>query len=118
MMNFSSFITGVIATATTTSSTTADSTGAMLVSFLPIVAIFVLLYFIMIRPQKKKEKKTQQMRESLQVGDNITTVGGVVGRVVTIKEDGIVIETGADRSKIQIKKWAIQTVDTIHDEKV
>ena len=117
MMYFGSFITGATAAAGAASATSADSTGAMLVTFLPLVAIFVLLYFIMIRPQKKKEKKTQQMRESLQVGDNITTVGGVVGRVVTIKEDGIVIETGADRSKIMIKKWAIQSVDTIHDEK-
>jgi preprotein translocase subunit YajC len=117
MMYFGSFITAATATAAS-SATTADSTGALLVSMLPLIAIFVLLYFIMIRPQKKKEKKTQQMRESLQVGDNVTTVGGVVGRVVTIREDGIVIETGADRNKLQIKKWAIQSVDTIHDDKV
>lgn len=89
----------------------------MIVSFLPIIALFVLLYFIMIRPQRKKEKETQKMRNALQTGDNVTTVGGIVGRVVSIKEDSIVIETGADRSKMQIKKWAIQTVNTMHDEK-
>lgn len=88
----------------------------MIISFLPIIALFVLLYFIMIRPQRKKEKETQRMREALQTGDSVTTVGGIVGRVVSIKEDSIVIETGADRSKMQIKKWAIQTVETMHDE--
>jgi preprotein translocase subunit YajC len=113
MMYFGSLITA--ATATTSSATTADSTGSMLMTFAPFVAIIAVLYFLMIRPQKKKEKKTQQMREAVQVGDNITTAGGIVGRVVTIKEDGVVIETGADRSKIQIKKWAIQSVDTLHD---
>jgi preprotein translocase subunit YajC len=117
MMIFGSLITVATAStaATTSSATAADSTGALLVTLVPFALIFVLLYFMMIRPQKKKEKKTQQMRDALQVGDNITTVGGVVGRVVTIREDGIVIETGADRSKLQIKKWAIQSVETLHD---
>lgn len=89
---------------------------SMLITFAPLVLIFVLLYFMMIRPQKKKEKKIQQMRDALQVGDSITTVGGIVGRVVNIKEEGIIIETGADRNKMMIKKWAIQTVDTLHDD--
>jgi preprotein translocase subunit YajC len=114
MMNFGSFITAA-ATTTTSSAAGGDSTTALIWSFLPMIAIVALLYFLMIRPQKRKEKKTQKMREALEVGDNVTTIGGVVGRVVSIKEDGIIIETGADRSKIQIKKWAIQSVDTVHD---
>ena len=55
------------------------------------------------------------MRENLRVGDEITTIGGIVGRVVSIKEDSLVIETGADRSKMTIKKWAMQSCDTVHD---
>lgn len=104
--------------AATSSQAAADpnSTMSMLITFVPLILIFVLLYFIMIRPQKKKEKKVQQMRDALEVGDSITTVGGIVGRVVNIKEEGIIIETGADRNKMMIKKWAIQTVDTLHDD--
>jgi len=100
-----------------TSSKNQSSTLTMLVEFLPFILIIVVFYFLLMRPQKKKEKKTQEMRSNVQVGDNITTVSGVIGRVVSIKEDSIIIETGADRNKIQIKKWAIQTVDTIHDDK-
>jgi preprotein translocase subunit YajC len=118
MMYFGNLIIGAASTAAATSSATAtDTTGAMLSMFLPIIAIIAIFYFFMIRPQHKKEKKVQQMRDAVQVGDNITTVGGVIGRVVTIRDDTVVIETGADRSKIQIKKWAIQTVDTLHDDK-
>lgn len=106
------------ATSAATSSATAQtSTLGMLISFLPIIALFVLLYFIMIRPQRKKEKEVQRMRNALQTGDSVITVGGVIGRVVSIKDDSIVIETGADRNKMQIKKWAIQTVETVHDAK-
>lgn len=82
-----------------------------------LILMFVLMYFFMIRPQKKKEKDAREMRDNLVVGDEITTIGGIIGRVVSIKEDTIVIETGADREKIRIKKWAIQTVDTLHDDK-
>lgn len=86
-------------------------------SFIWIILIVVVFYFFLIRPQKKKEKKAQALRESVQVGDNVTTAGGIIGRVVSVKEDSVVIETGADRNKMQIKKWAIQSVDTIHDDK-
>jgi preprotein translocase, YajC subunit len=110
-------IIGAASAAASSKATATDSTMSMILSFAPFILIIVVFYFLMMRPQKKKEKKTQQMRESLQVGDNITTVSGVIGRVVSIKEDSIIIETGAERNKIQIKKWAIQTVDTIHDDK-
>lgn len=78
-------------------------------------AIIAVMYFLMIRPQKKKQKEEQRMRESVRVGDEITTIGGICGRVVSIKEDTLVIETGADRSKMTIKKWALQSCDTVHD---
>lgn len=101
--------------ASPTSSANAQG-GGVIFEFVMIALIFVLFYFILIRPQRKKEKEANKMRSDLQVGDEITTVGGVVGRVVTIKDDSIVIETGADRSKIRIKKWAVQSNDTIRDE--
>ena len=70
---------------------------------LPLVLMVVVFYFLLIRPQKKKEKETQRMRNSIQVGDEIVTAGGIVGLVVSIKEDTVVIETGNDRSKVRIK---------------
>ncbi|MBQ4050622.1 MAG: preprotein translocase subunit YajC [Oscillospiraceae bacterium] len=90
--------------------------GLMLVQMLPLIAVLVVMYFLMIRPQKKKEKKTQEMRNNLQVGDEVTTIGGIIGRVVSLREDTLVIETGSDRSKIRIKRWAVQSCETIHDE--
>ncbi|MBO5463476.1 MAG: preprotein translocase subunit YajC [Clostridia bacterium] len=77
-----------------------------------LVAMIVLMYFLTIRPQKKKQKEEQQMRDSIQIGDEITTIGGIMGRVVTVKEDSIVIETGADRVKMRFQRWAIQTNET------
>lgn len=88
---------------------------AMLLQFAPLVLIVVLMYFMLIRPQKKKQKEEQKMRNSLRVGDELTTIGGICGRVVSIKDDTITIESGSDRTKMQFKKWAIQTVDTKHD---
>ena len=87
----------------------------MLISFLPMILIFVIMWFILIRPQKKREKEAQQMRNNVQVGDEVTTVGGIVGRVVSLREDTVVIETGSDRDKIRIKRWAIQSNETLHD---
>jgi preprotein translocase subunit YajC len=100
--------------ATATPNAQANPIGA-LASLLPFLILIPLMYFLMIRPQKKKQKEEQKMRNSLRVGDEITTIGGITGRVLNIKEDVMVIETGADRSKMTIKKWALQSVDTIHD---
>ena len=88
----------------------------MLVQLLPIVLIVVVMYFILIRPQRKRDKEMQKMRNSLQVGDEVTTSGGIIGRVGSLREDTVVIETGSDRSKIRIKRWAIQSNETLHDE--
>ncbi len=81
-----------------------------------LVVMFGLMYFLMIRPQKKKQKEEQQMRDNLQIGDEITTIGGIVGRVVTIKDDSLIIETGADRNKMKITRWAIQTNNTANEK--
>lgn len=77
-----------------------------------MVVLFVGMYFLMIRPQKKQQKKDQEMRDNTQVGDEVTTIGGIMGRVVTVKEDALIIETGADRNKMKIARWAIQVNNT------
>lgn len=96
---------------------TTNSTLAMILQLAPLLLIFVVLYFIMIRPQKKKEKQAQEMRNNVQIGDEITTIGGIVGIVVRKSDDSIVIETGGDRSKLRVKNWAVQSNDTVHDTK-
>ncbi len=77
------------------------------------VAIFAALYFFLIRPNSKKKKEEAEMRNSISVGDEVTTIGGIIGRVVAVKdeEDAIVIETGSDRVKLKMKKWCISTID-------
>lgn len=93
------------------------SLGAQLASLIiPLALMVAVFYFFLIRPQKKREKQTQQMQNSLQVGDEIVTTGGIVGIVVSIKEDTVVLETANDRSKIRIKRWAIASNETVHDD--
>ena len=74
-----------------------------------MVVLIVIMYFMMIRPQKKRQKEEQEMRSSLEIGDEIITIGGIVGKVVTIGEQDLVIETGADRTKMKIQRWAVNT---------
>lgn len=85
--------------------------GGMLATILPFVLMIVVFYFFLIRPQKKQERETANMRNNLQVGDEVTTIGGIVGRITHIKDDIVTIETGADRNKIRFRKSAISTVD-------
>ena len=101
--------------ATTTAATQGNSVAGLLVSLIPILLVVVLMYFMLIRPQKKRQKEEQAMRNNIRVGDEITTIGGICGRVLNIKDESLVIETGADRSKMTIKKWAIQSCETVHD---
>ncbi len=84
-------------------------------SILLIVIMFVVLYFFMIRPQKKQEREVNEMRNNLKVGDEITTIGGIIGKIVSIKEETLMIETGHDRTKIRILKTAVRNVD-VHAE--
>ena len=86
--------------------------GSPFTMILLLVGMLVIMYFITIRPQKKKQAEDQKLRDSVQIGDEITTIGGINGRIVTVKEDSIVIETGADRTKMKLMRWAIQTNDT------
>jgi len=82
-------------------------------SMLPFILVLVVMYFLIIRPQKKKDKQMQEMRSNVEIGDSITTIGGIVGIVVSIKEDTLVVETGTDRSKIRFKRWAISEVNKL-----
>ena len=71
------------------------------------------IYFFIFRPNKKKKKAEEEMKNSLEIGDEITTIGGIMGRVISIKDDdSLVIETASDRSRLRIKRWAISTIDT------
>ena len=87
-----------------------------LVSLVPLILIIVVFYFLLIRPQRKKDKQDAVMRKNLQVGDEVVTAGGVVGIVFSIKDDTVVVETGGDRSKIRVKKWAIAQNLTVHED--
>ena len=88
-----------------------------IVSLLPIVLIFVVMYFLMIRPQKKQEKEAQAMRDNLSVGDEITTIGGIIGEVVSIKDETVTIETSKAGTKIRFLKSAIRSVDVSAEDK-
>ena len=83
-------------------------------SIVLLVLMFALLYFFMIRPENKRKKQAQNMRDSLKKGDMITTIGGIIGRVVAIKDDTFVLETGADRVKIRFTKNAISSVEKLN----
>ena len=82
-----------------------------------IVVFIAIFYFLILRPQKKKEKAERQLRNSIAPGDEIVTIGGFVGRVLTVREDNITFETGADRTKMTVKKWAIHTRTSPEQEK-
>lgn len=94
-----------------------NGTGGSYSMIIAMVAVFALMYFMMIRPQKKRQKEEQEMRSSLEIGDEIITIGGIVGRVVTIREEDIVIETGADRTKMRILRGAVNTNKTKMDQR-
>ena len=79
-------------------------------SIIMIVLMFALLYFMLIRPEKKRKQQAQQMRDGLKKGDTITTIGGIIGKVVSIDKDTFVIETSEDRVRVQFAKWALSTV--------
>ena len=90
-----------------------SGSGTMIIM---MVALFAAMYFFTIRPQKKQQKMEQEIRENTQIGDEITTIGGICGKVVSVKDDTIVIETGSDRVKIKFKKYAIQTNHTANEK--
>ena len=89
--------------------TAGQSMLSMLITFVPMIAIF---YFLLIRPENKRKKEAEELRAAVKKYDKITTIGGIVGTVVDIKEDKVVIETSADQVRIELAKWAISTNET------
>ena len=98
---------------TTAAAGSADANAAagggmsMIIMIVRMIAVF---YFFMIRPENKRKKKAQEMRDNLSVGDTITTIGGIIGKIVNVKDNAIVIETSEDRVRMQLAKWAVSTV--------
>ena len=92
---------------------TSSSQTSIWSSVLMMAVGLVVFYFMLIRPQNKKEKAQQKMRSEMQIGDEIVTIGGIVGRVISIKDDTVQIETGSDRTKMRFKKWSVQEVNKL-----
>lgn len=90
--------------------TNAGATGpSILGMLLPMVLLIAVFYFLMIRPENKRKKEAAKMRSELAVGDQITTIGGIVGTICMVKEDTIVIETSSDRVRMEFTKWAVSS---------
>ena len=93
------------------------STGAMIiyyaVQFLPMILIFIIFYFMLIRPQRKKDKEAKQMLENLKVGDRICTIGGIYGTIVRIKDQVLTIEVGEQKTQMMIARWAVRSVEQL-----
>ena len=87
----------------------------ILPTILMLVAVVAIFYFLMYRPQKKQEKETAKMRNSLQVGDEVTTIGGIIGKIVSIKDETVLLETSSERNKVRVLRSAIRSVD-VHAE--
>ena len=90
--------------------------NSILSSVVLIVAMVAIFYFLLIRPQKKREKQTTDMRNNIEIGDGVTTIGGIIGRVVSIKDETLLIETGSDRNKLRVQRWAVQEVEKLELE--
>ena len=115
-MNFTQFVLDAAATGQAAAATNGGGWGSLLATALPLVLMIGAMYLFIIRPQKKKEKEEKKMRENLQIGDEILTIGGIYGRVISLKEDSIVIESKSDHSKLTIARWAMQQNLTVHDD--
>lgn len=87
-------------------------------SLIMIVVLVAMMYFLMIRPENKRKKKAQEMRESLKKGDVITTIGGIVGKIVAVTADTIVIETSDDRVRMELTKWSVSTTGVQSNDQV
>ena len=95
----------------------AEQYGSMISTFLPLILLVVVFYFFLVRPQKKRDKAEKEMRDSIQVGDEISTIGGFIGKVVSIKDDTLVIESTADRTKLKLYRWAVRGKEAVPVEK-
>lgn len=94
-----------------------SAAGGAASTVIMLLLMFAIMYFLIIRPENKRKKKNQAIRDSVKNGAKITTIGGLVGEVVQVTEDTVTFETGEDKVRIQIKKWAISTSDSYEDAK-
>jgi len=85
--------------------------AALLAQLAPFVLLIVVFYFLLIRPQRKKDKENKMMLANLKVGDNITTIGGICGKITAIRDDILTIEVGTDKAKLVFERWAVRNVD-------
>ena len=92
--------------------TTTTPAGGMSRTLIMLVAMLAIFYFMLIRPENKRKKEAEDMRNSVKTGDKITTIGGIIGTVVDVKDEKIVIETSADQVRIELAKWAISSNET------
>ena len=81
-----------------------------------LVVFIAIMYFLLIRPQKKKEQEINKMRSSIAVGDQIVTIGGICGKVIKTKDDTLIIQVGADKTKMEMKRWAVSTIEKKSDK--
>ena len=93
----------------------AGNPASLLTMLIPLAAMILIFYFLIIRPEKKRAKKMKEMLANLEVADEVVTTGGIIGRVLSVKEDTVLIETGSDRTKIRVLKGAIAENRTVHD---
>ena len=93
----------------------ASPAGGLMSTVIMLAMMLGIFYFMLIRPENKRKKEAEQMRSSVKTGDKITTIGGIIGTVVNVKEDKIVIETSSDQVRMELAKWAISTNDTANE---
>ena len=105
-------MTAQVANTMLSSTTSVDPTSNLLQLVVPIILLVAVFYFLLIRPENKKKKAAAKMRSELAVGDQITTIGGIVGTICAVKENTIVIETSSDRVRMEFTKWAVSTRGT------
>ncbi len=109
------FITLLAATADDAAAAQAGSWQSLLVTFVPLGLMLVLLYFLMIRPEKKRAKQREEMLNNLQVADEVVTTGGIIGRVLRVTDDTVLIETGSDRTRLRVLRGSIAENRTVHE---
>lgn len=101
--------------ATATDPSSSGGIMSILTALIPLALIIVVFYFLLIRPEKKRSKQMKEMLDNLQIADEVVTTGGIIGRVLSIKEDTVLIETGSDRTKLRILRSSIAENRTVHE---
>lgn len=101
----------------TDAAATGTAAGGMTSTIVMLVMMLAVFYFMLIRPENKRKKEAEQMRSAVKVGDKITTIGGICGTVVSVKDDKLVLETGADQVRVELAKWAMSTNETAVEAK-